>query len=87
MPKILVTPRSVTAAGHPALEPLRAAGYEVVFCTAGRQPDEEELVALLPGCAGYLAGVERVSVRVLEAAAGLRVISRNEALEQTRPGE
>ena len=76
-PKVLVTPRSVTAAGHPALDRLRAAGYEVLFCTPGEQPTEEELLALLPNCTGYLAGVEKVSARVLEAATDLRVISRN----------
>jgi len=32
---------------------------------------------LLPGCVGYLAGVENISARVLEAAKDLRVISRN----------
>lgn len=77
MNKVLVTPRSLTKGGHPALEALREAGYEVVFSTPGVQPDEEELLRLLPGCVAYLAGVEKVSARVLEAAQGLRVISRN----------
>jgi phosphoglycerate dehydrogenase-like enzyme len=35
------------------------------------------LLALLPGCIGYLAGVEKISARVLDAAPELRVISRN----------
>jgi len=74
---ILVTPRSVTRSGHPSLEKLRAAGWEVVFCRPGAQPSEDELRALLPGCAGYLAGVEPVTARALETAADLRVISRN----------
>lgn len=59
------------------MERLRAAGYEVVFCTGGKQPGEEELRSLLPGCVGYLAGVEPVTAPVLEAAGDLRVISRN----------
>ena len=75
--KVLVTPRSLTRSGHPALGRLEAAGYEVVFCTEGKQPDEEELLALVPDCAGYLAGVERISARVLQAATQLKVISRN----------
>ena len=75
--KILVTPRSVTRGGHPSLEKLRAAGCEVVFCKAGAQPTEDELRALLPGCVGYLAGVEPVTARALEAADRLRAISRN----------
>ncbi|MDD4892067.1 MAG: phosphoglycerate dehydrogenase [Phycisphaerae bacterium] len=78
MKRILVSPRSVTKGGHPSLERLRAAGYEVVFTTPGVQPDETELLAKLPGCAGFLAGVEKISARVLEAAAAtLRVIGRN----------
>ncbi len=75
--KVLVTPRSVTRSGHPSLDKLRAAGGELIFCEPGRQPDESELCTLLPGCAGYLAGVEPVTARVLEAADQLRVISRN----------
>jgi len=79
MGKILVTPRSLTKEGHPALEKLKQAGHQVVTCTPGKSPEEAELLALLPGCVGYLAGVEKVSARVLEAAKGLKVISRNGA--------
>lgn len=75
--RILVTPRSVTQHGHSALQKLRDAGWEVVFYTPGKMPDEEELIRLLPGCVGYLAGVEKITARVLEVATGLRVISRN----------
>ena len=75
--RILITPRSLTREAHPALRRMQDAGYELVFCSPGRQPDESELRRLLPGCVGYLAGVEPVSAGVLEAARGLRVISRN----------
>lgn len=75
--RILVTPRSVTQHGHPSLGRLQAAGFELVLGPRGRQPEEAELVALLPGCVGYLAGVEPVTARVLSAADDLRVISRN----------
>ena len=75
--KILVTPRSVTRSGHPALEALKEAGYELVFSTPGCLPNEDELLKLLPGCIGYLAGVEQISARVLDAAKDLKVISRN----------
>ncbi len=78
MPRILVTPRSVTAHGHPALKRLEACGYDVILGPAGRQPTESELLSLLPGCVGYLAGVEPVSARVLASATPtLRVMSRN----------
>lgn len=76
--KILVTPRSVTRnSGHPSLKPIEGAGYQIVFSTPGTLPGESELLKLLPGCIGYLAGVERISAQVLDAAPGLRVISRN----------
>lgn len=79
MGKILITPRSLTKGGDPSLEALRKAGHELVFCRPGEMPDEEELLRLLPGCVGYLAGVEKVTARVLEAAKGLEVVSRNGA--------
>lgn len=76
--KILISPRSLTRAGsHPAMERFTEAGYELVFTPAGRQPTEDELLDLLPGCVGFLAGVEPISARVLEAADGLKVIGRN----------
>lgn len=77
MKKILVTPRSVTRQGHPSLKRLEAAGFEVVLCTPGELPSEEELHRLLPDCIGYVAGVEPIRACVLEKARGLRAISRN----------
>lgn len=77
MNKILVTPRSLTKGGHPALDALKQAGFEVVFSTPGKQPDDAELLHLLPGCVGMLAGVEKISAAILETAKELKVISRN----------
>jgi len=77
MKRILITPRSLTKSGHPALEKLTKAGYKIIFSTPGKQPSEEELIKLLVDCAGYLAGVEKISSKVLENAKNLRVISRN----------
>lgn len=77
MAKILVTPRSLTTGGHPALERLAAAGFEVVLGPAGKMPTAEDLVRLLPGCVGWLAGVEKIGDDVLAAAPSLRVIARN----------
>ena len=77
MNKVLISPRSLTRDGHPSLTLLEDAGFEIVFATPGKQPTEEELLQLLPGCIGYLAGVEKISARVLEAAKELKVISRN----------
>jgi phosphoglycerate dehydrogenase-like enzyme len=77
MNKVLITPRSLSRDGHPSLDLLKEAGYEIVFGTPGKQPAEEELIEKLPGCVGYLAGVEKVSAKALEAADVLEVISRN----------
>ncbi|MEI6241132.1 MAG: phosphoglycerate dehydrogenase [Planctomycetia bacterium] len=77
MKKILVTPRSLTAGGHPALERLSGAGYQVVLGPSGKMPTANDLVGLLPGCVGWLAGVEKITDDVLAAAPGLRVIARN----------
>jgi D-3-phosphoglycerate dehydrogenase / 2-oxoglutarate reductase len=77
MKRILVTPRSLSGSGHPAIQMLRNQGWEIAFGPRGRLPDETELLQLLPGCEGWLAGVEPVSVRVLDSAKQLRVISRN----------
>lgn len=76
--KILVTPRSLTQAGLdtvPELAPLR--DFELVAGPAGRQPTEAELLDLVPGCVGWLAGVEKIGASVLATATDLRVISRN----------
>ncbi len=77
MNRILVTPRSLTSGGHPLLSQLTDAGYEVVFSTPGKLPDEAELLNKLPGCVGWLAGVEPVSAQVIDVARQLKVISRN----------
>ncbi|MEV0396582.1 NAD(P)-dependent oxidoreductase [Polymorphospora rubra] len=77
--RILVTPRSMSVAGSPAVDRLRAAGYEVVTPTPGRQPTTDDLVAAVPGVVGWIAGVEAVPARVLAHADTLRVISRNGA--------
>lgn len=78
--RILITPRSLTQAGverTAELEPLRAVGYELVSAPAGRSPSEQDLLALVPGCAGWLAGVERIPAAVIAAATDLKVIARN----------
>jgi D-3-phosphoglycerate dehydrogenase / 2-oxoglutarate reductase len=75
--RILVTPRSLTRGGDPALEDLARAGYAVVTSTPGETPGEEELLRLVPGCVGWLVGVEPVSESVIAAATALRAVSRN----------
>lgn len=75
--KILITPRSLSKSGHPELARLTEAGYELLFPFPGKQPTEEELLSVIGECSGYLAGVEKVSKKVLDSAPLLKVISRN----------
>src|SRR5258708_10654882 len=77
MRRILVTPRSLSASDHPAIQLLRDQGWEVVLGPRGRVLEEGELLPRLPGCEGWLAGIEPISVRVLDAVKQLQVISRN----------
>ncbi len=74
--RVAVTPRSLSG-GHAALDRLTAAGLEVVLPAPSRTPTQEELVANLPGCVAYLAGVEPVTSEVIAAGSDLRVIARN----------
>jgi D-3-phosphoglycerate dehydrogenase len=76
-PKIAVTPRSLSGSANAALSVLTDRGYEIVYPAPGKMPTEDELLHAVPGCVGWLAGVEQITPRVLAAAKGLRVISRN----------
>jgi D-3-phosphoglycerate dehydrogenase len=76
-PRILITPRSLTQAPCLDLALLEKVGYELVYGPAGKMPTENELLQLLPGCVGWLAGVEVISERVLRSATELKAISRN----------
>lgn len=77
MGKILITPRSLTRERHPAFSLIEDAGHSINTSTPGMQPSEKELLELVPDIDGYLAGVEKISGKVLEAAANLKVIGRN----------
>jgi phosphoglycerate dehydrogenase-like enzyme len=77
MDKVIVTPRSLSSGGHPLLNKIRDAGYELVFPSPAAQPSEAELGAVIADAIGYLAGVEHISSHLIEAASRLRVISRN----------
>lgn len=77
MEKIYITPRSITQNGHPALKRLEQAGYKLILASPGKQPTEEEQLKIIPDCIAYLAGIEKISAKVLEVAKKLKVISRN----------
>ena len=75
--KILITPRSLSKSGHSELLHLTEAGYEILLPFPGEQPSEEQLLSVIGECTGYLAGVEKISKKVLDSAPLLRIISRN----------
>lgn len=80
MTRILITPRSMTQRPLEEiaeLDPLRVRGWELISGPPGRMPTERELLELVPGVDGWIAGVEPITERVLDTARKLRVISRN----------
>lgn len=77
MAKVLVTPRSLSVPTHPALASLRDAGHEIVIPAPGKTPDPAVLAAVLPDCAGWLAGVEPVTADLMAKGKMLRIIARN----------
>jgi phosphoglycerate dehydrogenase-like enzyme/L-ascorbate metabolism protein UlaG (beta-lactamase superfamily) len=74
--KVLVTPRALTKNPERVTELLAANRLVPVFATAGQQPSSAELTALLPGCIGWIAGVEQIASDVVAQAPDLRVLSR-----------
>jgi len=75
--KILVTPTSFKPAeGGPALELLRSFSTDLVFNPTERPLSGDELIPLISGCEGFIAGVDFVTRKVIENAPALKVISR-----------
>jgi D-3-phosphoglycerate dehydrogenase len=74
--RILVTPTSY-AKNDPALRTtLETQVGEVVYNPTGRPLSSVELVALIPGIDGYIAGLDEIDRRVILAADCLKVIAR-----------
>lgn len=74
-PKILIGPSTFGALDPSPLEALERAGCQVVPNPYGRKLTKEELLSLLPGVSGLIAGLEPVDREVLNFS-DLRVISR-----------
>ena len=74
--RVLVTPTSYGRDDPRLWTELEAAVGEVVHNPTSRPLTAAELVALLPGCHGYIAGLDYIDRTVLEAAAELKVIAR-----------
>lgn len=75
--KILVTPTSLQSGKNDEiLAILRAFSNDLVFNTTGRPLTEDELIPLLEDCDGYIAGLDFVTEKVLNACPKLKIISR-----------
>ena len=74
--KVLCNIQQLHGRPTPFLEPLRAAGFEIVMNDLGRLLTEEELIARLPGVAATLAGGEPYTARVFASAPELRTVAR-----------
>ncbi|GHU83138.1 2-hydroxyacid dehydrogenase [Spirochaetia bacterium] len=79
--KIVVTATSFKAdSPDPAAEQLRQFSAqhsgEIVFNPLGRPLSEDDLIPLLKGCDGYIAGLDFVTGKVIDACDTLKVISR-----------
>lgn len=77
-PRVLIGPSSFGVVDAAPLERLREAGFDVRQNPFGRQLTERELIDLLPGVVGLIAGLEPLKGLVLERSE-LRAISRSGA--------
>ena len=73
---MLVTPTSYARDDERLRTELEAAVGSVVYNPSDRPLSSEDLRELLPGCHGYIAGLDRVDRSVIEAADDLVVIAR-----------
>ena len=75
--KILISSRSFEKTNKDARTLLSEAGYDVVSNPLGKKLNEDEIIALLDEhTVGILAGTEKITKRVMQAAPALKVISR-----------
>ena len=75
MPRILIGPSSFGVVDAAPLQRLRDAGFDVLPNPFGRRLSTQELIELLPGIIGLVAGLEPLDRTVLERSE-LRAISR-----------
>ena len=74
---VLVTPTSFSSAAQLApKDKLLDYADKIVYNPHSHPLTEDELIPLLEGCEGYLAGLDFITEKVLSTAKGLRVISR-----------
>lgn len=74
--RVLVTPTSYAQHDPRLRAELEAAVGEVIYNPTNRPLSSAELGELLPGCHGYIAGLDTIDRTALEAANQLKVIAR-----------
>lgn len=74
--RVLVTPTSFGKSDPRVRTELEAAVGEVVYNPQSRPLKSQEVGELLPGCHGYIAGVDEIDAAALTSADKLRVIAR-----------
>jgi phosphoglycerate dehydrogenase-like enzyme len=74
--RVLVTPTSYGRSDPRVRTELEAAVGEVIYNAFGRPLKSHEVRHLLPGCDGYIAGLDEIDANALEGADKLRVIAR-----------
>jgi len=74
--RILVTPTSFGKSQPEMRTQLEAQVGDVIYNTTGRPLTSDELTVLIPGIDGYIAGLDAIDRRVIDAADCLRVIAR-----------
>lgn len=75
--KILVTPTSLQPqSDQAALGELQQFCKDLVFNPTGKPLSEDDLIPLLQGCDGYVAGLDFITEKVINACPDLKVISR-----------
>ena len=74
--RVLVTPTSYGANDISLRTELEAQVKQVVYNPRGRPLSATELVELIPGCDGYIAGLDEIDAGVIAAADRLKDIAR-----------
>lgn len=74
--RVLVTPTSFGKGDPRIRKELESAVGQVIYNPVGRPLKSQELQHLLPGCDGYIAGVDEIDAAALGSADRLRVIAR-----------
>ena len=74
--RVLVTPATFGAYDKQLCQELEEAVGEVIYNDRGRALTSDELKVLLPGCDGFIAGLDQVDRAALESADRLEVIAR-----------